>query len=458
MAKMLVLMRHGKARRPQDGQPDFERRLTAYGARALQASVPCALTLMPKDALVEMWSSPAARAQETALVAQEACRRVGVCVQPELVLVDALWDQDLPAFVELVQASRADVVFAVGHNPFIETAVGRLTGSYICCATGACAAVLFTDEGTGHAVGKHYEATGVEQGDTEATTEGAGEEHALSAPPARLLWFVQGPRAQHWQTLATMERVLGEAARTVQERWESFLATPDDVETMHKFRVSIRTMRSLLAFVEPWQRSAQNKAGQKGLRGIVRKTSRLREFDVLAEQAHELEGAPVELAAFCEGLAAQERARVYTFLSSKRTAKALRTIVKQLECVQWRKRVEAQGLAPTLVRQRFDMLVQQLDQDMAELDLADAQATHDVRKNAKRVRYDAERFEELLGDDAVDIARGMEAHQDDLGAICDARVNMGIIDELDMSDVPDCVIQGLNLLRAQSEAFLADKE
>lgn len=446
MTKTLILMRHGKARRPEDGQLDADRQLTAYGKRALDAFLPTAFDFVPQNASVQIWSSPASRAQQTALAVQKACKKAGIETLSKMVLVDALWDQDLDAFIELVRSSDADVVFAVGHNPFIEEAVARLTGSHICFATGGFAALTFTNEGTGHAIGKLPE--------NESIDEDAPELFDATVPPARLLWFVQGPQSQHWKTLTSMEHVLEDAAQTVKKRLDAFFADPDDVETMHKFRVSIRTLRSLLAFVAPWQQGTQNKGCQLALRDIVRQTSRLRELDVLTDMAREMEGASAELVAFCEGLALEERTRVSKALSSKQTTKTLNDVVKQLHQITWRRWVEAEGLSCAAVRQRFDALVRTLEQDIAALDLADEETTHDVRKNAKRVRYDAEQFEDLLGEDAVSIAKEMVSHQDNLGAICDARVNIDILGAIDTSALPDQVAWDLALLRAQNETFL----
>ena len=83
-----------------------------------------------------------------------------------------------------------------------------------------------------------------------------------------------------------------------------------------------------------------------------------------------------------------------------------------------------------------------------------AEKTHDVRKSAKRVRYDAEKFSALVGDDAVDVAKDMTAHQDNLGAICDARVNIDIINGIDVDSLPEPVAWDLAFLRAQNETFL----
>ena len=54
----------------------------------------------------------------------------------------------------------------------------------------------------------------------------------------------------------------------------------------------------------------------------------------------------------------------------------------------------------------------------------------------------------------MQVAQEMKDRQDDLGAICDARVNIGIIDSLATEDLPEPVAWDLALLRAKNETFL----
>jgi CHAD domain-containing protein len=271
----------------------------------------------------------------------------------------------------------------------------------------------------------------------------------------RLLWFVQGPVSQNWRTMVQMEKVIRQASENVETRLDAFFDDPDDVETMHKFRVSIRTLRSLLAFLKPWQDRAQNQAMQADLKEVVAATSRLRELDVLSEQAAESEGASPGFVEFCESEAAAERERVSEFLAGKGVSKRLSRVRDQAKSIRWRSRPRKCGLPASEVRARFDAMAGELGADLECLDLAKVEETHDVRKSAKRVRYAAENFKELIGDDAVGIAKGMTAHQDNLGAVCDARVNIEIIDGfLERPDLPEPVAWDLALMKAENETFL----
>ena len=426
MSNMLILMRHGKAQRPTEDMLDIERKLTESGERSLVATLPSALGLMPSGgAKTEIWSSPAARAVQTARIMQKACKRHGVKVGDDIITVDSLWTQDSDSFLEAVRESGADCVIAVGHNPFIEDLTARLTGSRIDFATGGFAAIQLAHNST-----------------------------TLQEFPGRLLWFSQGPISQRWKTLVQMEGVIGDCENAVHTRLQAFFDNPDDIETMHKFRVSIRTLRSLIAFVKPWQDAKQNQSVQADLKEIVAETSRLRELDVLTEQATEMESSSTDLVEFCALRAEEERERVYEALKSKRISKRLDNVASQLHSFRWRKDLVLSGLESSEVRKRFDKLAASLESDLASLNLADVEKTHDVRKSAKRVRYDAEKFTSLIGSDAVDIAKNMTAHQDNLGAICDARVNVDIINGFSADELPEAVAWDLALLRAKNETFL----
>ena len=428
MAKTLILMRHGKACAGEEGQPDFDRELSEPGRRSLKATLADSLAQLDTRGSFALWSSPAIRAMQTAELLKRALDDKGVKTG-DVVEAESLWDQDEASFLQALSESDADTVFAVGHNPFVESLTEKLTGAVIPCATGGLVCIRI---------------------DTDALAQPT-EEDAFAG---RLFWFAQGPVSQDWKTLVQIEETLKGAEATMRHRLEAFMADPDDIETMHKFRVSIRTLRSLVAFVKPWQQADQNAETQALLKGVVAHTSRLRELDVFAQQAAASQTSSAELVEFCEAQAAEERARVKKILESKSTTKALKKVHSLIKDLKWKRRLEDEGLPACVVRARFDALVTGLEQDLEDLTLADVELTHDVRKKAKRARYAAENFKPIVGADAVGVAKGMTAHQDNLGAICDARVNIDLINGFLEQDVPEVVAWDLTLLRAQNEMFL----
>lgn len=441
MAKLVVIVRHGKAQTRSVDVVDEYRELTDAGVRSLRAWLPRLARAFADEGIasagdVELWTSPSVRTRQTAELVAEALEREAGMKGLEALDVPSLWSQDIEAFVGDLRACPAKAVIAVGHNPFCELFAQMACGSAIPCATGAVAAFSLDDE-----------AELSEMPDE----SGFGRSDSVSG---RLLWFVQGPESKRWKNVCNLEKVVKQASDAVDARLEAFLADTEDVEAAHKVRVSIRTMRGLLAFLEPFQQRSQNKQMMRDLRSCVACTSRLRELDVLAEQVAQLDPPAVDLARACEEERARECERTVAQLTSKEAARRFARVRKAARNMRWKERVVRGGLDADDVPARFAEIAARVDADLESLDLADAERTHDVRKQAKQVRYAAERFGSMIGEEAAETAERMEGVQDRLGALCDARVNVELVDAFPREGLSDQAIWALNLLRAQNESFV----
>ena len=401
MSRTLVLIRHGKALVGTDGQPDERRALTRAGARALAAQFPLSLSMLGKNGSdkdgTEVWSSPAQRARQTA----EVAARVLEC--PNVRIVPCLWEQDGGAFLDELASSSAPRIVAVGHNPFMERVARLLCGVDLPFSTGAVAAL--------------------ELPGTSAEPLGDGSGRQVDA---RLLWFVQGPRAKRWETLCALEEAMSRAAENVDARMGAFLREPDDPETLHKLRVSIRAARSLSAFFAPYQKASQSKALRNDLRDVVLQTSDLRELDVLAAQVRGLEKPAEDLLSALGTARAAERDRLLAALSSPPLRQAFGRAVENARSIRWRDPVEREGLSRKRLRERFAAMEGRLAAGLVSVDLQDHDATHRLRKLVKRVRYVAEGIPDLLGESSQRASREAKVIQNRLGALCDARANISI--------------------------------
>lgn len=158
MTRTLVLVRHAKPEKVAGSGQDFDRELTPEGLAAVQESYPETFKLMG-DARPVIWSSPATRALQTAEAVADALDVDPMDIEEH----DVLYEQDVEAFLDELAESGEQCVVAVGHVPFVEELprmVGDLDLDF--SAGAACALEL--------------------PGDTFA--------------PARLLWFVQGPKVE----------------------------------------------------------------------------------------------------------------------------------------------------------------------------------------------------------------------------------------------------------------------
>ena len=263
-ARTVLLVRHAKAKSRDEGLDDLQRPLTKAGRKALEATlVPVAKLAkeLVRDAAadapegvaaVAVWSSEAVRACETA---EQVTKRLMKNAEPEL--RPCLTEQNLERFAADLDASDSPLVIAVGHNPFMERALAELTDCQLALGVGSIAAVQLP------------------AAEQSWSRQLRGSTGIAVAPEnrARLLWLVEGVPTRPFKVALSVEETVSKTAKTVAERLQGFLDDPDDVETLHKLRVSIRTLRSLVGFLEPFLDKKQAKGMQRELRGIVLQTS-----------------------------------------------------------------------------------------------------------------------------------------------------------------------------------------
>jgi phosphohistidine phosphatase len=124
---VIWFLRHGDA---EDGQPDFDRRLTAKGERqSRDAGATLAALGVDLDLCI---TSPRVRARDTARIACEAYGEVEVTIDERL---------QGGEFDPLELAAGIDNVLLVGHEPDFSDAIGQLTGGRVDMKKGGLAAV-----------------------------------------------------------------------------------------------------------------------------------------------------------------------------------------------------------------------------------------------------------------------------------------------------------------------------
>ena len=244
-----------------------------------------------------------------------------------------------------------------------------------------------------------------------------------------------------------VEHKLYSCAALVEMRRQAFLDNPDDPETNHKFRVSIRTLRSLIDFTSPWLKNKKRKIMMQNLKEVVKVTSYLRELDVLEGMVRDNEAASSELIEYCAGESLKERQTTLDAISSPEYTELLESALALASDLPWKKDVAKKGLKKKDVRKRFNRMVKSLQKDLNSINADDYEFVHETRKRVKQARYVAEQFEDILDVQASDIADNMKSEQDRLGAICDARVNQDIIAAFSArEDVPDTLVEELTAI------------
>ena len=399
MVSRLVLVRHAKAKSRSAETTDEARKLAAAGKRSIDARYPLSLKLLSEldpDEL-HIWSSPATRALQTAETVARVLGADGVETR------ETLYSGSVDTFIdELAQAQGT--VIAVGHNPFMEELFCRFNHAGQHLGTGAIASFAIQ-----------------------------GNDDDPSSVSAWLEWFVQAPRVELWQTLVDLDAGLAKAGKSIEQRAEALLAQPDDPEMLHQYRISLRVARSLLAYVQPYCKRGALKETMRELRELQAPTSRLRELDILVAALE----ADTPEARVCEAVCAQARAEFMKEMAKHSTCKEIDSAVSTLKALPWRAPIEAYGLDERELAARIEQMQTEYGQRMLELDFGAIESVHDVRKQAKALRYVTREFAACLPERALATNAEAKAVQDRLGELCDCRISARLIVELCGPDAVD---------------------
>lgn len=396
MVKTLVLVRHGDAEPAVDGVDGALRNLTRAGTLALEAAYP--VTFARLDATDSaVWSSPAVRALQTAEI---AARAIGVS---DIEIHQSLYDQDIDAFLSELDASRTQTIVVVGHVPFMDHLVERLLGQPHPLGKGGVIALGMPDDST--------------------------------LPPA-LLWFADAPDTFRWEALGTVDAAVAHVAQKLDVAMRTFLASSDAANLL-ELRQAIRRMRSIYAFLEPWQSSKQNERTEKALKGMQSATNRLRTIDIFSDTVDDLvETGELGNNSLLPMACAKERQlelESVLALYKKKTKGLLKKARKMYPTFKWRKSVCAAGLSEADFQRRFDEEMDALDEDLFGLDLTDAHVVSSARRDAKEVHYVASRLGVVLGPERAQMSSYMDEIQNELGSLSIASENQRLAREFSKS-------------------------
>lgn len=216
--------------------------------------------------------------------------------------------------------------------------------------------------------------------------------------------------------------------------YEAGSRTGEDIESVHKMRVAVRRMRSLLRFLDGYYPDRTVASAETRLRQIARALGAIRDLDVLILDLQQFSATlPLESQQHANALIsrldrrrARRRKRLNAFLDSKRYRRGLR-LLEKFAGIQGKRAgrpllphapQELRHVLPSLLHQRL-AIVSAYD---AVLPAADDKRLHALRVECKRLRYAIEFFAPVLGASAASFLELITAMQDTLGRINDIAV------------------------------------
>ncbi len=224
---------------------------------------------------------------------------------------------------------------------------------------------------------------------------------------------------------------------TMLER-EAGSKTGENIEDVHKMRVSIRHMRSALLLLDTYYKSKKVSAFQADLRTVMKALGDVRDLDVMIR----------DLTDFQASLAAEEGAVLQEVLDvlDQRRGVSRKELVKVLESKDYRAFVKrfskfltssekaekaadhhaAAEVTPYQVRHVLPPIIYEHLADVRAyetvLDGAPVETLHALRIEVKQLRYAVALFGNILGTQATDYIESLKLLQDYLGQLNDIHV------------------------------------
>ncbi|MEO7351547.1 MAG: CHAD domain-containing protein [Marmoricola sp.] len=205
---------------------------------------------------------------------------------------------------------------------------------------------------------------------------------------------------------------------------------------VHKMRVTLRRLRSLLATFAPLFDRDVVVSLRDELSWIAGELAGARDAEVVRTRLNGIATTPEELAVarrIKKALGAAEVAameRSVAALDSERYSEVLRRLNGFATDPPWNPHVDAtsDGLLRRRIRRDWKRLRRRVERasEAAGGSVHDA-TLHEVRKAAKRLRYSAETLVPASGEDAKRLARGAKRIQTELGEVQDSVVSQALL-------------------------------
>ncbi len=261
----------------------------------------------------------------------------------------------------------------------------------------------------------------------------------------RTVYPVVGPDSSVGAGLQIMLAAALRSLRIAVQRGE-----PDRPETIHRFRVGLRRLRSLISAFGSVLPEEERKQLSARLAAYGRRYSRVREWDVvLSGTLPPMEAALPDEPALFELTTCVRAARRHALPGTVNLAHEAATISQAIESAAWLHRPQV-GKEAEWNRDLKEFATDLLDKNhrrlkkrLKHVDLDDQTSFHQLRIRAKKIRYPIELFSNLFVSKETDkYLRQVIAVQDALGQLNDALIARDLITELSLSSRPQGLING----------------
>ena len=266
-----------------------------------------------------------------------------------------------------------------------------------------------------------------------------------------------------------LEKRASENFEVILENIRKMLVAPDEVESVHQLRVSIRRFRSIISLAKPQMPLKRYIKIQDFFRQRGQELAALREMDVLIKAIESCEGLEgSQMSKRLQEMRVIEQENVVRLLDDKYVEKMTKKYNEFLDIVRSRE----QDRFTTDFDDRIEGWDQYIINRMPKVNDLPWDKVHRVRIKSKKARYISEMFDGDIDENYSNRRKEYKKIQSDLGERCDQLRNVEAIDEWIKDDNPIITkekeifkaytmneeVQGLDELQALREQEMAEAD
>ncbi len=223
----------------------------------------------------------------------------------------------------------------------------------------------------------------------------------------------------------------------VKASYQLYHNNPYKAEYIHQFRVDMRKTRALLNFLKPVLNEEIYDTFNQSLRELGHKLSPLRDLDTLIEKCSRVAQAEPDLIdnyADVFRFLEKERLKLVKQQSTKKAFEEFEGVLEGTEAIldglTFHLDDAKEDELEAYVENRYQHKIDKFKKNYNQLDVTDYEAVHDVRKQAKKVRYTSAGFKKVVSrKERKTVEKEAKKAQTRLGEITDAHVSIEILEE-----------------------------
>lgn len=408
----IVLLRHGKAVN-NEIMPDEDRYLTDTGKLELKQMLPYLADTL-KSAEWEIWSSPLVRAKKTAEILLKSMKNTPLKIK------DFVEKGSFEDLVHALQKTDAKNVVIVGHQPHLSDWVNQLTGEAVNFKKGSAAELE---------VPKDNPRSGI------------------------LNWAVRGKDFKQLRKNKKEEDENRLFKNQILEKLDNyfillcdnrqkFLENPGNPDTVHDFRVTIRSFRTMVSLLSKYLDKRIYQRIQNAFRMLASELSYLRELDVLIDvydkvrKENNLSFEDSQLSVKLQNERNAEKERVAAAIENDHSYDVMTgNFILLLNSIKFKKIGNIQ--ISEVILPKLDDWYETILNRIREYKNFNFSYIHDTRLKCKKYRYVSEIFSDFMDETHHNRCQDVKELQTILGNICDVIRNQETILEIVGSNAPE---------------------